>query len=111
MRGREIVGRALERRRQALAAPRQPSDGARAGVAGAAAAWTALGAAGATSLAAIAAVCCAVPFIGWFVGLPIVLMLGMMGACVWMLGYGFIGLAWLGTMVLRELERRRGEES
>jgi predicted PurR-regulated permease PerM len=57
-------------------------------------ALTAAGAVGATLTASALAACCFVPVIGWFIGIPIVLMMAFMGAMLWAIAIAAIFAAW-----------------
>jgi hypothetical protein len=63
------------------------------------AAWTALGASGGAAVAGAGALCLAVPIIGWFFGLPIVIGIGLAGAGIWAAGFVAILCAWAVTTV------------
>ena len=58
------------------------------------AAWFALGASFSAALAGAAAICIAVPLLGWFVGLPMVLATGFAAAAVWFCGVLAIFAGW-----------------
>jgi hypothetical protein len=60
-------------------------------------AWVAIGASGSAAIVGALAVCIAVPVLGWFIGLPIMLMIALMAACLWLTGVLAIVSAWALT--------------
>jgi hypothetical protein len=58
------------------------------------ASWVAIGASLAAAIGGALAICVALPIVGWFFGLPIVLGLGMMTAAGWALGLALLVSAW-----------------
>ena len=59
--------------------------------------WVAVGSSLAAATAAALALCLAVPFLGWFFGLPIVFGLGMVAAACWFGGLLMLFGAWACT--------------
>ena len=59
--------------------------------------WIAIGASLAGATTAACAFCLVVPVIGWFFGLPMVLMFGMAAAMFWIVGLFMIVGAWMVT--------------
>jgi len=63
------------------------------------AAWTALGSSGGAAVLGALALCVAVPVLGWFIGIPVVLGTAMAGAAIWVAGFFAILMAWFITTV------------
>jgi len=61
-------------------------------------AWIALGVTGVTITGGCLAACMTIPFIGWFIGAPIVLACAFMAGCVW----GAVFLCLLPLMVAKK---------
>jgi hypothetical protein len=49
------------------------------------AAWTVIGVAGVTTITGALGACMLVPFLGWFIGIPIILMVASLAAILWMM--------------------------